>query len=309
MFENDGKDLLGLRTATKADIERVLDRAEEMKQVIDSDNKKTADLAGKSVITLFYENSTRTRVSFELASKYMGAASANMTAAASSVQKGETLIDTGATLDMMGVDIIIMRHSMGGAPHFLAKHVKASIINAGDGQNEHPTQALLDLMTMRERFGDITGKKVAIIGDAMHSRVARSNTYGLLAMGATVHLAGPSTLLPKEMAELGAKVSYDITEALQDADVVMGLRIQRERQMNGLFPSVREYVKYFGIGERELALAKPDALLMHPGPVNRGVEISSYVADGPQSVIREQVKNGVAVRMALLDILAHRKEA
>ncbi|MBE5781360.1 MAG: aspartate carbamoyltransferase catalytic subunit [Clostridiales bacterium] len=307
MFSNH-KDLLGLKTATREDILKVLDLAKEMKKLVLSENKKSADLAGKSVVTLFYENSTRTRMSFELASKYMSASSANMTATASSVQKGETLIDTGATLDQMGVDVIIMRHNMSGAPHFLAKHVKASVINAGDGINEHPTQALLDLYTMREHLGEISGKKVAIVGDVLHSRVARSNAYGLNAMGAHVVFAGPTTLMPADdLSPLKAEYTSDIREAVKDADVVMGLRIQRERQKAGLFPSVREYSKFFGVNDEILALAKPGALLMHPGPVNRGVELSTMVADGEQSVIREQVQNGVAVRMALLKILTRRE--
>ena len=308
MFSNQHKDLLGLRTATREEITRVLDLAEEMRQVLLSDHKKTSDLAGKSVVTLFYENSTRTRMSFELASKYMGASSANMTATASSVQKGETLLDTGATLDQMGVDVIIIRHAMSGAPHLLAKHVKASVINAGDGVNEHPTQALLDLFTLCRHLGDLSVKKVAIVGDVLHSRVARSNAYGLHAMGAQVVFAGPTTLMPGEdLSPLHAQVVGSVEEAVRDADAVMGLRIQRERQHAGLFPSVREYSRFFGVGEEVLSLAKPGALLMHPGPVNRGVELTTQVADGEQSVIREQVQNGVAVRMALLQLLIRRE--
>lgn len=308
MFSNQHKDLLGLRTATREEITQVLDLAEEMRKVLLSDHKKTSDLAGKSVVTLFYENSTRTRMSFELASKYMGASSANMTATASSVQKGETLLDTGATLDQMGVDIIIIRHAMSGAPHLLAKHVNASVINAGDGVNEHPTQALLDLYTLRRHLGDLAGKKIAIVGDVLHSRVARSNAYGLHAMGAQVVFAGPTTLMPGEdLSPLYAQVAGSVEEAVAGADAVMGLRIQRERQHAGLFPSVREYSRFFGVGEEILSLAKPGALLMHPGPVNRGVELTTQVADGEQSVIREQVQNGVAVRMALLQLLIRRE--
>lgn len=299
------QDLLGLRGMPRKQMEAILDRAVEMKQIVRSEHKRVSHLQGKSVVTLFYENSTRTRMSFELASKYMGAASANMSASASSVAKGETLIDTGATLDMMGVDIIIMRHPMSGAPHLLAKHVKASVVNAGDGMNEHPTQALLDMFTIREHFGAIDGLKIAIIGDALHSRVARSDAYGLMAMGAKLYFAGPSTLMPPEFGRLGVHTGNDIRAAVQGADVVMGLRIQRERQKAGLFPSVREYHHFFGIGMDTLALAKPGALVMHPGPVNRGVELSSYAADCEQSVIRDQVQNGVAVRMAILDMLAN----
>ena len=248
-------------------------------------------------------------MSFELAAKYMGGTVANMSASGSSVEKGETLIDTGVTLDQMGVDVIVMRHGMSGAPHLLAKHVNASVINAGDGMNEHPTQALLDLFTIREHFGRVEGLKIAIIGDVLHSRVARSDAYGMLAMGAQVHFAGPSTLLPDGFAQIGVQVSTDIREALKNADVVMGLRIQKERQQSGLFPSIREYNKFFGISVQELKLAKPEALVMHPGPVNRGVEMSSYVIDGTNSVIDEQVQNGVAVRMALLDMYTRMGEA
>ncbi len=303
------KDLLGLYGVGREEITEILDEAVFMKTIVRSNSKKTPHLQGKSIVTLFYENSTRTRMSFELAAKYMGGTVANMSASGSSVEKGETLIDTGVTLDQMGVDVIVMRHGMSGAPHLLAKHVKASVINAGDGMNEHPTQALLDLFTIREHFGRVEGLKIAIIGDVLHSRVARSDAYGMLAMGAQVHFAGPSTLLPDGFAQIGVQVSTDIREALKNADVVMGLRIQKERQQSGLFPSIREYNKFFGISVNELKLAKPEALVMHPGPVNRGVEMSSYVIDGSNSVIEEQVQNGVAVRMALLDMYTRMGEA
>lgn len=300
------KDLLGLKELSTEEIEYILDTAKTMKYVLNAKNKKTPHLQGKSIITLFYENSTRTRLSFELASKYMSANAANITASGSSVTKGETLIDTGKTIDMMGTDVIIIRHPMSGAPHLLARNVEASVINAGDGMNEHPTQALLDMLTIREVKGDIKGLKVAIIGDIYHSRVARSNIWGLTKLGAEVCVAGPSTLLPPGLERTGAKVYSTVQEALIEADVVMGLRIQLERQKKGLFPTTREYAKFFGVDEKRLSLAKQDALVLHPGPVNRGVEFSSGVIDGEQSWINEQVTNGVAVRMAILYLLTRR---
>jgi aspartate carbamoyltransferase catalytic subunit len=300
------KDLLGLKDLTEEEIVYILDTAKTMKYILTTNNKKTPHLQGKSIITLFYENSTRTRLSFELASKYMSASAANISASSSSVSKGETLIDTGRTIDMMGTDVIIIRHPMSGAPHLLAKNVKASVINAGDGMNEHPTQALLDMFTMREAKGSIKGLKVAIIGDIYHSRVARSNIWGLTKLGAEVSVAGPATLLPPGIENTGVKVYSTVQEALIDADVVMGLRIQLERQKKGLFPTIREYSKFFGLDEKRLALAKDNALVLHPGPVNRGVELSSSVVDCDQSLINEQVTNGVAVRMALLYILTRR---
>lgn len=300
------KDLLGLKELTAEEIEYILDTAKTMKHILNAKNKKTPHLQGKSVITLFYENSTRTRLSFELASKYMSANAANISASSSSVAKGETLIDTGRTIDMMGTDVVIIRHPHSGAPHLLAKHVNASVINAGDGMNEHPTQALLDMFTIREAKGSLKGLKVAIIGDIFHSRVARSNLWGMLKLGAEVNIAGPSTLMPPGIEATGAKVFGTVQEALIDADVVMGLRIQLERQKRGLFPSVREYARFFGIDDKRLLLAKEDAMIMHPGPVNRGVELSSSVIDSDRSVIDEQVANGVAVRMALLYLLTRR---
>ena len=300
------KDLLSMRDLSAEEIAEILDTAALMKHIIDSNNKKTPHLAGKSIVTLFYENSTRTRMSFELASKYMSAAAANVSASASSIQMGETLIDTGKTLDMMGTDILIIRHPMAGAPHLLARNVNAGVINAGDGMNEHPTQALLDMLSIRERKGTLQGLKVAIVGDVAHSRVARSNLWGLTTAGSEVWLAGPSTLMPLELEKTGARVTNRVEEAVEGADVVMGLRIQLERQQQGLFPSVREYSDLFGLNEQRLRLAKPDAIVMHPGPLNRGVEIATSVADGDQSVITEQVKNGVAVRMALLYLLTRR---
>lgn len=300
------KDLLGLKDLSAEEIEYILDTAKMMKYVLISNSKRTPHLQGKSVVTLFYENSTRTRLSFELASKYMSASSANISSSGSSVQKGETLIDTGKTIDMMGTDVIVIRHPQSGAPHLLAKHVRASVINAGDGMNEHPTQALLDMFTIREKKGTLKGLKVAIIGDIYHSRVARSNIWGLTKMGAEVSLAGPATLLPPKMEMTGVRVYSTVHEALVDADVVMGLRMQLERQKKALFPSVREYFRFFGLDENRLRLARKDALIMHPGPVNRGVELATAVADHDRSVINEQVTNGVAVRMALLYLLTRR---
>jgi aspartate carbamoyltransferase catalytic subunit len=301
------KDLLGLYDVPKEEIVEILDTAATMKELLRQNAKKMPHLQGKSIITLFYENSTRTRMSFELAGKFLGASTSSIAASASSVQKGETLIDTGKTLDAMGTDIIIMRHPMSGAPHLLSRHVKAGVINAGDGMNEHPTQALLDIYTMREKLGGISGLNVAIVGDVYHSRVARSNIWGLTKMGAKVTLCAPYTLMPIEIEKTGAIVQTDIKKAVKDADVVMGLRIQRERQKGGLFPSINEYNKYFGISEEVLAYAKGNALVMHPGPMNRGVEINSEAADSENSVINEQVTNGVAIRMALLYMMTRRK--
>lgn len=300
------KDLLGLRGVSAAQIKEILDTAAQLKPVLFTTSKKTPHLQGKSIVTLFYENSTRTRMSFELASKYMSAAAANISASASSVAKGETLLDTGRTLDHMGTDVIIIRHPMSGAPHLLAKHVKAAVINAGDGMNEHPTQALLDMFTMREKKGEIRGLKVAIVGDVMHSRVARSNIWGLKTMGADVILAGPPTLMPFDLEAMGVRATTNVDEAIKGADVVMGLRIQRERQQSGLFPSVSEYSQFFGVSTRRLELAAKDAIVMHPGPVNRGVELNSDVIDADNSFIDEQVTNGVAVRMALLYMMTRR---
>ena len=298
------KDLLGLKGLSAKNISDILDTAATMKLILQQPNKKTPHLQGKTVVNLFYENSTRTRLSFELAAKYMSANAANITASGSSVQKGETLIDTAETINAMGTDILVMRHNISGAPHLIAPLVSASVINAGDGMDEHPTQALLDMLTIREKKGGFKGLKVAIIGDISHSRVVRSNIYGLTKLGTEVSVGGPSTLIPPGMEKMGVKVFKSIQEAIVDADVVMGLRIQLERQKSGLFPSLREYYRFFGVDEKRLKFAKPDALVMHPGPVNRGVEFSSAVIDGDQSVINEQVTNGVAVRMAVMYILS-----
>ncbi len=302
-MEFQHKDLLGIKQLSREEIIGILNHAKKMKDIVLSDNKKTPDLQGKSVVTLFYENSTRTRMSFELASKYMSANAANITASGSSVAKGETLIDTARTLDSMGTDVIIVRHSSSGAPHLIAKNVKASVINAGDGMNEHPTQALLDMFTIKENKGRIAGLKVAIVGDVAHSRVARSDIYALTKLGAEVVVGGPSTLMPTEIESLGAKAYQSVHEAMIDADVVIGLRIQQERQKSGLIPSLREYHRFFGVDDQRMKFAKPDALLMHPGPVNRGVELTSAIMETDASKINEQVTNGVAVRMAVLDIL------
>ncbi len=297
------KDLLGLEGVSKEEIINILDTAAQMKKILLGGSKKTPHLQGKSVILVFFENSTRTRVSFDLASKYLSASSSAISAAASSVSKGETLLDTARTLDRMKADVIVMRHPMSGAPHFMAKNVEASVINAGDGMHEHPTQALLDMFTIREKKGSLEGMKIAIVGDIMHSRVARSNAYGMKTMGAEVVLAGPSTMMPVGIEKTGVITTNSVDDAVKDADVVMGLRIQKERQEAGLFPSVREYYKYFGIDDKRLEKAKKDAIIMHPGPVNRGVEMSTFTIDGDMSVIDEQVTNGLAVRMALLFML------
>lgn len=298
------QDLLGLKDLTADQIKHILDTAATMKELVKSPNKKAPHLQGKTVVNLFYENSTRTRLSFELAAKYMSASAANITASGSSVAKGETLIDTAETINAMGTDILVMRHSMSGAPHLLSPLVSASVVNAGDGMNEHPTQALLDMLTIKEHKGHIEGLKVAIVGDVYHSRVVRSNIYGLTKLGAEVSVGGPSTLMPMGIEEMGVKVFDNVQEAIVDADVVMGLRIQLERQKKGLFPSIREYFRFFGIDEQRLRLAKPDAIVMHPGPVNRGVELSTSVIDGSRSVITDQVTSGVAVRMAVMYMLS-----
>lgn len=302
------KDMLGLYETSAEEICEILDRAEEMKKLLESPEKSYDRLKGRGLVTLFYENSTRTRSSFELAGKYLGAHEVNVSVATSSVQKGETLIDTGKTLDAMKIDFIAIRHSMAGAPMLLAKTVKASVLNAGDGMNEHPTQALLDMLTLKQRFGKISGLKVAILGDIKHSRVAKSNLFGLKKLGAEVVMYAPSTLMPKEIEGLGAKVAKSREEALEGANAVMGLRIQLERQHGGLFPSLSEYSKFYGVNDGLLKYAAKDAIVLHPGPVNRGVELASSVIDGAASKIEEQVTNGVAVRMALLSMLAEYRE-
>lgn len=302
------KDLLGLKDCSAEEIYEILDTAAEMKKLLDSDCKHSDLLRGKALVTLFYENSTRTRSSFELAAKYLGASEVNISVATSSVQKGETLIDTGETLDAMNIDFVVIRHPMAGAPKLLAEHVRASVLNGGDGMHEHPTQALLDIFTMREKLGKVKGLKVAILGDIKHSRVAMSNLFALTTLGAEVHMYAPATMIPKEIEKLGARVAKSREQALDGADAVMGLRIQLERQHGGLFPSLSEYSKYYGVNDETLKYAKKDAIVLHPGPVNRGVELSPQVIDGEKSLILEQVKNGVAVRMALLKLLGEYRE-
>ncbi len=297
------QNLLGLKDLSAEEIMNVLETAKQMKKVVKSPDKKINNLSGKTVVNLFYENSTRTRLSFELAAKYMSANAANITASGSSVQKGESLIDTAETINAMAADILVIRHNMSGAPHLIAPLLDASVINAGDGMDEHPTQALLDMLTILERKGSFKGLKVAIIGDVYHSRVVRSNIYGLTRLGAEVSLGGPATLMPYGMEKMGVKVFNTVHEAIVDADVVMALRIQLERQNSGLFPTINEYNRFFGLDETRLKLAKPDVIVMHPGPINRGVELNSSVADGEHSVINEQVTNGVAVRMAVMHLL------
>ena len=297
------KDILGLREMPAEEIDEILDVGMNMKKLLKQNIKKLPHLQGKSVTTLFYENSTRTRCSFELAAKYMGAHVVNISADSSSVKKGETLVDTGKTLDAMKNDIIVIRHPMGGAPALLAKTVKAHVVNAGDGMNEHPSQALLDMLTMRENFGSIEGLKVAILGDISHSRVAKSNLFGLKKLGVEVTMYAPRTLIPTGIERMGAKICRSREEAVEGADVVMGLRIQLERQHAGNFPSLGEYSKFYGVSEALMKYAKPNALVMHPGPVNRGVELTSGLIDGETSRIEEQVLSGIAVRMAMLFLL------
>ena len=296
--------LLGIEGLAPDDIIQLLDLADEAVEVSRQVEKKKATLRGRTQINLFFEASTRTQASFELAGKRLGADVMNMSVGSSSIKKGETLIDTAMTLNAMHPDLIVVRHHSAGAVQLLARKVDCSVINAGDGQHEHPTQALLDALTIRRNKGRIRGLVVAICGDILHSRVARSNLILLNSLGADVRVVGPSTLLPTGIENMGAKVFTNMREGLKDADIVMMLRLQRER-MNGSFvPSVKEYFRYFGLDSEKLALAKPDALVMHPGPMNRGVEIASDIADGAQSLIREQVEMGVAVRMAVLEALS-----
>jgi len=299
----NGKDFIGLRNVPAEEIKLILDIAAPMKEIIKRQIKKVPTLRGRTMVTVFYEASTRTRTSFELAAKYLSADTVGIAAATSSVSKGESLKDTARTIAAMGADVVVLRHPMAGAAELLARTLGVSVINAGDGAHEHPTQALLDLYTVREKKGRLEGLKVVIIGDILHSRVARSDIWGFTKMGAEVRLAGPATLMPPFIEKLGARVYNNPEEALEGADVVNILRIQLERQQQGLFPGLREYGRLFGINRERLKLAAPDALVMHPGPANRGVEISPDVADGLQSVINEQVTNGVAVRMALLYLL------
>jgi aspartate carbamoyltransferase catalytic subunit len=301
------KDLLGIRELSAGEITHILDTAESFRDISRREIKKVPALRGRTVINLFFEPSTRTRTSFEIAAKRLSADAINISASTSSVTKGETLLDTARNLEAMAPDCIVVRHSSAGAPYQLARICRAAIVNAGDGAHEHPTQALLDALTIRERKGRIAGLKVAIIGDILHSRVARSNIHLLTKLGATVSVAGPGTLVPNEFGELveeGVIVEPRIEQAIEGADVVMILRIQRERQDAAFFPSMREYAVHYGLNLSRLKHAAPDAIVMHPGPMNRGIEIASDVADGTRSLILDQVTNGLAVRMAVLYLLA-----
>jgi aspartate carbamoyltransferase catalytic subunit len=298
------KDLLGIQPLTPEEIVLILDTAEAMKEIGTRPIKKVPALRGKTVVNLFFEPSTRTRTSFEIAEKRLSADTLNIALASSSVVKGETLADTALNLEAMQPDMIVMRHSSSGAAHLLSRICRSAIINAGDGTHEHPTQALLDAFTMRERKGRIAGLKVAIVGDLLHSRVLRSNVHLLTKLGAHVWVCGPPTLIPPDIARAGVTVTTSVDAAVDGADVVMLLRIQLERMQGAFFPSLREYFNVFGMTEARVRRAKPDVIIMHPGPMNRGVEIASEVADGPYSVILDQVGNGVAVRMAVLYLLA-----
>jgi aspartate carbamoyltransferase catalytic subunit len=296
--------LLGIKDIHRQDIELILETARNFKEVINRPIKKVPSLRDVTIANVFFENSTRTRLSFELAQKRLSADVINFSASASSVKKGETLLDTVQNILAMKVDMIVMRHASVGAPHFLARHVQANIVNAGDGTHEHPTQALLDAFSIQEKLGSVSGKKVALIGDILHSRVALSNIFALKKLGAQVMVCGPPTLLPKHIRTLGVEVELDVQKALQWCDVANVLRIQLERQQLRYFPSLREYTLYYGITKKMLDSLKKEIVLMHPGPINRGVELSSDAADSGHSIILDQVENGVAVRMAVLYLLA-----
>ncbi len=303
------KDLLSMQGLEAAEIRDVLDTAESMKEIATREIKKVPTLRGKTVVNLFYEASTRTRTSFEIAGKWLSADVINFSASGSSADKGESLLDTAKNIEAMSPDVVVVRHHASGAPALLARNLRCAVVNAGDGAHEHPTQALLDLLTIQEKKGHLEGLNVTIVGDVMHSRVARSAIHGMKTMGMTVTVAGPPTLIPPACQELGVKVSHRLDEAIAHADVVMMLRLQHERMQAGLIPSVREYSRVWGLGLDKLEHCRPDVLIMHPGPVNRGVELSPEVADGPYSVILDQVTNGVAVRMAVLYLLAGSKAA
>ncbi|MBR6240079.1 MAG: aspartate carbamoyltransferase catalytic subunit [Lentisphaeria bacterium] len=303
-FQWTKKDLLDLYDLSRDEILHILNTAEEFKKVSQRNVKKVPALRGRTVVNLFVEPSTRTRVSFELAEQRLSADIINMNADVSSFRKGETLLDTLKNIQALQADIVVMRHQATGAPNFLARELNMGVVNAGDGAHSHPTQALLDIFTIREKKGRIEGLNVVIVGDILHSRVARSNVWGLLKLGANVTFAGPATLVPREFEKIGVRVCHNLKDALAEADVVNLLRIQLERQQRGYFPSLGEYSRFFGIHPETLRYIKRDALIMHPGPINRGVEIDSAVADGPQSVILEQVTNGLAVRMAVLFLVA-----
>ena len=295
--------LLGLEDLSRGEIETILDTAEQFVEVSERRRKKRADLKGKVVVNLFFEPSTRTRNSFGLAAKRLSADTIDFSSSGSSVSKGETFIDTAKNIEALGIDIVVVRHSVPGAPHLLAQHLGCAVVNAGDGAHEHPTQGLLDIFTIRRIKGRLEGLTVALVGDIAHSRVARSNIYGLLKLGAKVIVCGPPTLVPREVSRLGVEIAYRLEDVLPRCDVVNVLRIQFERQRGGLFPSIQEYSRLFGMHSGRLKRAKPDLLLLAPGPINRGVELTPEVADGPHSAILQQVTNGLAVRMAVLYLL------
>jgi len=299
-----GKDLIGLEGLSAGQIRLILDTAEPFKEVSERAIKKVPALRGKTIVNLFFEPSTRTRISFEFAEKRLSADTVNVATSGSSVSKGETLVDTARNLEAMRIDMVVIRHPSSGAAQFLGDRIGSNVINAGDGKHEHPTQGLLDLLTLRDRFGRIEGLKIAICGDVLHSRVARSNIWGLLKLGAEVALCGPATLIPRELAELGVQIIPRIDDAIAWADALNVLRLQLERMQAGFIPSLREYNRVFGVTRERLDRAGKDVVILHPGPMNRGVEIDSDVADGPHSVILPQVTNGVAVRMAVLYLLA-----
>jgi aspartate carbamoyltransferase catalytic subunit len=298
------KDLIGIKELSVEDMNLILDTAAGFKDVLGRDIKKVPTLRGKTAVNLFFEPSTRTRTSFELAAKRLSTDVINFSVPTSSFVKGESLIDTALTVQALGADFIIIRHSSAGVPHLLAQKLRVSVINAGDGTNEHPTQALLDAFTIKEKKGNIEGLDIAIVGDIMHSRVAKSNIYSLTKLGAKIRLIGPPTLIPGVLEEIGVGVFHSMEAGLKDVDVVMMLRIQMERQSKGFFPSTEEYSKNWGLTPERLSVARDDVIVMHPGPMNRGIEISSEIADGPRSVILEQVTNGLAVRMAVMYLLA-----
>jgi len=308
MSEWTKHDLIDLDELTQEEIELVLETAKSFKEVSARDVKKVPALRGKTIVLLFSESSTRTRISFELAAKRLSADTINISASGSSMSKGESILDTARNIEAMNVDLVVVRHQSSGVPQILADGLKASVVNAGDGCHAHPTQALLDMFTIKEKFGKIEGLQVGIVGDILHSRVARSNIWGLTKLGAEVTVCGPSTLMPIEIERTGVQVSYDLGDVIKRSNVLMLLRIQKERQEDKFLPSIREYAKEFGVNAEKLKSAKKDILIMHPGPTNRGVELSAEVADGEHSVILDQVTNGVAIRMAILYLLLGTKE-